>query len=309
VKLLNPRIFGFKEHLVKKKQLKQLKQQEQQQQQHQHQHQQHNDPPAFDDAQDLQAPTSWEIAVDSSGENLIPADIRKRVYAGTNTPTLPWCVTQYISQTDPMHNAAPDPNAKLRFQVFFNFCLQGDLTHTTEIQALFVAAFNEYFANCKNYIVKPVLFFNCGAATPHYDYTLDGSCREAMCRSFNVEPVVPINIQLKFNPASFTMDEANCYVKYSIVHELLHRIYANKNGVVNSLCHDNTGHIWQTPGADAKDNDANVFHYSRNHFIPCKLHDATAKSFIDEQVQSYWIMSCRHKLGRGALENAMCYSV
>jgi len=246
--------------------------------------------------------------MDSSGINQIPADIKHRVYPTDATPTLDWCVTQYMSQDPviPDPNAQPDPNAPpplLHFQVSMAFCLEGEQGNIAAIQDLFRKAFDDYFANCKNYVVKPVLYFYCGDLA-HYSYTLGTCTGDNDCRSFNIEPIVPINIQLKYNPANIDV----CYTKYSIVHELLHRIYANKNDIVNSLTHDGTGKIWQAPGSNAVENDGNVFHYSSNNFIPCKGNAANVPVFIDEQVQSYWIMACRDKLGRGALENANCYT-
>jgi len=242
--------------------------------------------------------------MDSSGVKQIPEAIRARVYTGDTSP-LDWCVTQLHSQSDPLHDT---PDELLHFEVSFGICLEGEQADIVGMQALFVAAFDEYFANCKNYVVKPKVYFYCGPLA-HYSYTLS-LCPERACRSFNIEPIIPlVNIQLKYNPAAFGDPEIDCYVKYSIVHELLHRIYANKNGLVNSLEHDGSGKIWQAPGSNAIQNDGNVFHYSSNEFIPCKEHNAVAQAYIDEEVQSYWIMSCRDKLGRGALENANCYTV
>jgi len=136
------------------------------------------------------------------------------------------------------------------------------------------------------------------------------TCTEPACRSFNIQPIIPVlNIQLKYDPNALGRPDFDCYFKYSVVHELLHKVYADKNGIPNSLTHDGTGSVWQTPGDGAIDNDGNVFHYARNHFIACKENDATAKSFMDEQIQSYWMMSCRDKPGRGVLDNPNCYTV
>jgi len=256
---------------------------------------------AFDDADQLQAPDTWDIAMDSSGIGQIPADIRSRVYTGDTSTNLDWCVTQYLKSSDPA-------DTKLHFQVSMGFCLEGEQAHIEQMKILFTNAFNEVFANCKNYVVKPKIYFTCGPLA-HYSYTLVVCTDTPTCRSFNVEPIVPINIQLKYNPAYFGKPDEDCYVKYSIVHELLHRIYKNKYDLLTSLTHDGTGKVWQSPGANAIAHDGNIFHYSTDHFIPCKEHNAEKQVFIDEQVQSYWIMSCRDKLGAGALDNPFCYSV
>jgi len=161
-----------------------------------------------------------------------------------------------------------------------------------------------FFANCKNYVVRPKIYFTCGPLA-HYSYTLS-LCTEPNCRSFNIQPIIPVlNIILKYDPAALDNVHSKCYFKYSVIHELLHKIYADKNGIPNSLTHDGTGSILQSPGADAIDNDGNVFHYSKNPFVPCKEEDGTG--YMVEEIQSYWMMSCRDKPGRGLLENTNCY--
>jgi len=262
------------------------------------------DPAPFTDANELNEEPTWETAVTGSAIKSLPAEVRDRIYSAGATADYDWCVTQYLSQGDP---AVPE-TGQLHFEVSFAICLEGEQGNIDQIQALVIKAFDDYFANCKSYIVRPKVFFTCGPLA-HYSYTL-ATCTEPDCRSFNIQPIIPVlNIQLKYDPAALGRPDFDCYFKYSVVHELLHKIYADKNGVPNSLTHDGTGSVWQSPGDGAIDNDGNVFHYTRNHFIACKENDATAKSFMAEEIQSYWMMSCRDKPGRGVLDNPNCYTV